>query len=378
MIRIKKVETKKDLSDFIKFPDKLYKGNPYRVPPLHLLETAALRVDKNPAFEYCEASYWLAYKDDVIVGRIAGILSHRFVEIWGEKLARFGWIDFNDDYEVSALLFKTVEEWALSKGFTGMHGPLGFSDMDLEGALVEGFNEISTQAVIYNYPYYLNHYKKNGYTKDADWLQYEIKVPDKVPEKIYKMSELIKERYDLRVLKVKKAKELLPYGKSMFATLNESFKDLYGFVPLSEKQIDYYIKQYFSMIDPRYVCFISDKSNEIIGFGVSVPSLSKALIKARGKLFPFGFVHIIKALKKNDTIDMLLQAVKPKYQNKGIPAIFFAEMMQAYIDAGIKTAITSHALEDNKAAYLMFSDYQARQHLRRRCYIKTLGKQNES
>lgn len=372
MLQIKKVQSKKDLSNFIAFPDVLYKNNLYRVPQLHTFEKGTLDSKKNPAFDFCEADYWLAIDNGKIVGRIAGIINHKFIERWGEKFARFGWIDFIDDLDVSALLLKTVEEWAIAKGMVGVHGPLGFTDMDLEGALIEGFDEVGTQAVIYNYPYYPTHYEKNGYAKDADWIQYEIKIPAQVPEKIKRIACLVKEKYKLRTIKAKSAKDFLPYTKSMFATLNEAFYNLYGFVALTDKQVEYYTKQYFSMINPKYVCFIVDEKDDVVGFGISLLSLSEAFIKAKGRLFPFGFIHILRGLQKNNKVDMLLQAVKPAYHNKGIPAIFFSEMMQAYIDNGIETAISSHALENNTSAYLMFGDYDARQHLKRRCYLKKL------
>ncbi|RLD54389.1 MAG: hypothetical protein DRJ01_18080 [Bacteroidetes bacterium] len=369
-IEIKEVKSKSDLNKFIAFPNKLYKGNKYRVPQLNAFEKSTLSPKKNPAFDFCEAKYWLAYKNGKIVGRIAGIINHKSNEIWKEKYVRFGWIDFIDDYDVSAALIKTVEDWAKSLNMEAVHGPLGFSDLDLEGMLVEGFSEISTQAEIYNYPYYPVHLEKIGYIKDVDWIQLKFNLPKNVPEKIIRVAEIVKKKYNLKLLKVKKAKEILPYVKSMFNTLNESYENLYGFVPLSEKQISYYTKQYFSMVNPKYVGFVIDEKDEVIAFGLSFFSLSKALMKAKGKLFPFGFIPILKAMKKNDTIDLLLHAVKPKYQNKGIPAIFYADMTQACIDDGIKTAITSHILEDNKPSLQMFNAFDTQQYLRHRIYVK--------
>lgn len=372
MIQIKEVQTKDELSNFIKFPDKLYSGNKFRVPQLHLYEKSILKPEKNPAFEFCEAKYWLAYQNDKIVGRIAGIINKKANEVWNEKTARFGWIDFIDNTDVSGHLIKAVEEWGKKKGMTKVQGPMGFTDMDLEGMLVEGFDEVGTQAVIYNYPYYPVHLEKNGYSKDVDWIQFKIKVPEEVPEKIKRISQLVQKKYNLRPLKATNAKDIIPYAKKMFGTLNESFTNLYGFVPLTEKQIDYYIKQYFSMVHPPYICFVLDSNDEVAGFGISFASLSEALIKTKGKLYPTGFIHILKAMRKNNKVDMLLQGVKPEYQNKGVPAIFFSEMMQAYIDNGVKTAISSHALENNESAFLMFKDYDHKQHLRRRSYIKHL------
>ena len=341
-------------------------------PNYTLTNAPRLAPKKNPAFDYCEAKYWLAYHDGKIVGRVAGIINNKANKTWKEKVVRFGWIDFIDEVDVSGMLLNTVEEWGKSKGMEAVQGPLGFTDMDLEGMLVKGFDEIGTQAVIYNFPYYPNHLENHGYKKDVDWVQYKINIPDKVPDKIKRVAEIVQRKYKVKSLQVKKPKELLPYAEKMFHLMNETFKDLYGYVPLSEKQIKYYTKMYFSMINPRYVCFVVNENDELIGFGLSLMSLSKALIKAKGKLFPFGFIHILKALKFNDTVDILLQAVRPEYINKGIPAIFFNEMTQVYIDEGIKYAISSHALEDNKSAFLMFDDFDNQQHLRRRSYAKTL------
>lgn len=371
-IEIKEVKSKSDLNKFIKFVDKLYKNNKYKVPQLHSFEKSSLIKEKNPAFDFCDAKYWLAYKDGEIVGRIAGIINNKSNEIWKEKNIRFGWIDFIDDIEVSKLLLKTVEDWGKENNISEIHGPLGFTDMDLEGMLVEGFNEIGTQATIYNYPYYPEHLEKLDYKKDVDWVQHEIKIPDSIPERVKRITNLVQKKYGLRILDAKKPKDILPYAKKMFTTLNDAFSHLYGYVPLTDKQIQKYTKDYFSMIDTRYVCFVLNKEDDVVGFGISVLSLSKALQKAKGKLFPFGFVHILKDLKKNDTVDLLLQGVKPDYIKKGVAAIFYNKLMQAYIDTGVKTAITSHILESNKNSHQMFDAYETRQHLRRRIYKKNI------
>ena len=373
MIQVIEVKTKKQLRDFIKFPDKLYKGNQYRVPPLHTFEIAALSPKKNPAFEFCEAKYWLAYENNQIVGRIAGIINNRGNEIWKENTVRFGWIDFIDNVDVVTALFKEVENWGRTKGMKKIQGPMGFCDMDMEGTLVEGFEELSTQTVLYNYPYYPDYIEKNGFTKDVDWIQYEIKVPDKIPDKVKRISELIPQKYNLRMLKFKSAKEVLPYGVKMFHTYNEALRHLYGFVPLSEAQIKDYIKQYFSMINPKYINFIVDANDEVVGFGICILSLSKAMIKAKGKLFPFGFIHILRDMKKNDTADLMIQAVTDEYKNKGLPAMFYASIMQEFIDNGVTTVISSAVLEHNKDSLLMFTNgYEVRQHMRRRSYSKEI------
>lgn len=371
-IKIREVVSKSDLNKFISFPDKLYKGNKYRVPPLHSFEKSTLSAKKNPAFDFCEAKYWLAYIDNVIVGRIAGIINARSNEIWKEQNVRFGWIDFIEDIDVAAILLKTVADWAKYKGLTAMHGPLGFCDMDFEGMLVEGFEEVATQAVIYNYPYYPIYLEKLGYKKDVDWVQLELILPKKNPERVIRIAEIVKRKYGLKYLKFKKAKDILPYAASMFKTLNESYKGLYGFVPLTEKQVAYYTDQYFSMIDPKYVGFVVDKEDEVVAFGVALLSLSEAFQKAKGKLFPFGFIPILQAMRKNDTLDLFLHSVKPEYQNKGVIAIFYAELTQACIDNKLKKAVTSHILEENKGSLQMFKAYDTRQHLRRRAYIKSI------
>jgi len=370
VIEIRVVLTNKDLNTFIKFPDQLYKGNPYRVPQLHTFEKSTLKKDKNPAFDYCEAKYWLAYRDGKVVGRIAGIYNPKSNERWKENNLRFGWIDFIDDIEVSQALIKAVEAWAKEKKLNRIHGPLGFTDMDLEGMLVEGFDEMATQAVLYNYPYYPELMEKMGFTKETDWVQMELKIPKEVPAKISRISKIVQEKYDLRYVKFKNAKQVKPYAKQVFDVINKSYINLYGFVPLTEKQIEYYVNLYFDMVNPKYLGFVVDKNDKLVGFGLGILSLSKAMIKAKGKLLPLGWFHLLKDLYYNDTIDLLLHAVLPEYTSKGVPAIFYDHMTQACIDNGVKTAITSHILEDNKPSLQMFNSFEKRQHLRRRIYAR--------
>jgi len=372
MITIKEVNSKLDLKTFIAFPDRLYKNNQFRATPLHQFERNILSQKKNPAFNYCEAKYWLAYKNGEVVGRIAAIVNHRFCEIWGEKNGRFGWIDFIDDLEVSKALLIEAETWLKSNGMVAIQGPLGFTDMDMEGMLVDGFDEYGTLAVIYNHPYYPEHMEIHGYNKDADWVQREIQIPKVVPERLTKFAKIIAEKYNVRPLKVKSAKELVPYAHSMFTTLNESFKHLYGFVPLTDKQIEIYTKEYFSIIVPEYVCFVVNEKEEVIGFGISMPSLTQALIKAKGNLFPRGIYHIYKTLKKHNVVDMYINGVRPDYQGKGIHTIYFTALMNAFIKNGITHAISNPQLETNNRALLLWEGYEQREHLRRRSFIKHL------
>jgi hypothetical protein len=371
-IVLTKVATKKELKRFIAFQNQLYKGNKFWCPQMRMDEINTLSRDKNPAFEFCEAEYWIAWRGKEMVGRIAGIINHKANERWNEKLVRFGWIDFIDELEVSRLLIDTVTAWGTSKGMNGIHGPLGFSDMDNEGMLIKGFDELATLASIYNYPYYVDHMEKLGFIKAADWVQYEFEIPPTIPEKVDRLSLLVQEKYKLRILKAKKAKELLPYAPKMFKTLNAAFSELYGYTVLTQKQVDMYIKAYFGFVRPEFISFVIDEQDEVVGFGVSLPSLTRALQKCDGKLFPFGFLYLLKAMKKNDTIDMYLNGVRPDYHAKGVNALYYNEMHRAYIKYGIKKAVTNPQLEDNAKALTIWKNFNGRQHLTRRCWIKHL------
>ncbi len=373
MITIKEVKTRRDLNKFIKFPDKLYAGNQYRATLLHRYERLILKKDKNPAFEHCESQYWLALEDGKIVGRVAAIINWLQKKEDGKQCGRFGWLDFIDDRKVSTKLFEVAEKWLKNKGVQVVQGPLGFSDMDLEGLLIEGFEEIGTQSTLYNAPYYAQHIEAAGYVKDVDWIQKELQIPKEVPERLKRFSKIIAEKNNLRVLKVKRAKQLLPYAEDMFHTLNKAFSHLYGFVPLTDRQIKHYINQYFGLIKPEFVCFVLNEKDEVVGFGVTMPSITRGLIKAKGKLFPFGFIHILRDLYgKNDIMDMYLNGVRPDYQGKGVHAIYYAELMQSYIDHNVKIAISNPQLEENARALQLWKHYEHRTHIRRRSYRKEI------
>jgi GNAT superfamily N-acetyltransferase len=370
---ITEVKTVQQLKKFIHFPYKLYAGNKFWVPPLISDQMNILMRDRNPAFEFCEAVYWLAYNGNKIVGRIAGIINHRYNEIWGRKMAKFGWMDFIDDEEVSGALLKTVEAWAREKGMDCLCGPLSFCGMDPEGVLIEGFEELSTISTQYNYPYYMKHFERLGYRKETDWVEFDLKVPQEIPEKVDRLGEVVLKRSKLRIAETKKAKDLLPYGKELFALINETYKDLEGAVPMTDRQIDVYIKQYFSYISTEYIKIILDENNKIAAFGIGMPSLSKAFQKARGRLFPFGFLHILRAIKKNDCVDLYLVAVRPDLQNKGINAILMTEVNKACIRNGIDRVESGGELEENTKVQAFWKHYDARQHKRRRSYIKDLA-----
>jgi hypothetical protein len=369
-IRIQRVVSKRDLTAFIGFPFHLYDRNEYWCPPLRMDEKTTLRKDKNPAFEFCEAEYWLAYKGNELAGRIAGIINHKANARWNERLVRFGWIDFIDDPEVSAKLIGTVEAWGREKGMTGIHGPLGFSDMDNEGMLIEGFNEQGTITSIYNYPYYPVHMEKLGFLKAADWVQFEVTITPEVPDKVRRMAAIVEKKYNLHVIKAKKAKELFPYAKKMFIMLNEAFDNLYGYSQLSEKQIDKYIRQYFGFIRPEFTTLVVDEKDDIIAFGIALPSLTKAIRRAKGRLFPFGFIYLLRALKTNRYVDMALVGVRPDYQAKGVLALVYLDLHQSYIDNKIVIGYTNPQLESNVKALSIWKNFKARQHIKRRCWVK--------
>jgi ribosomal protein S18 acetylase RimI-like enzyme len=335
-------------------------------------EKRTLRSDKNPAFADCKAKYWLAYRDGKIVGRIAGIINQKYIEKWGNKYARFGWIDFIDDSEVSRALFGAVESWAMNKGMKGIHGPLGFTDLDKEGLLVEGFEEPGTMLMLYNYDYYRRHIEDLGYTKDAEWVEYQIRTPDEIPEKVIRVGNLALKRGGFRLVRARKPKDLKRYAREIFEILNTEYADLYATVPLSAEQIDAYIKQYFSFIDPRFNKVILDKQERVAAFGIALPSLTRALQKSRGRIFPFGFLYILNAMKNTRALDLGLVAVRNEYRKLGLPAILMTEITKSAIDAGIKSAESSGELEDNDQVQAFWRHYNARIHKRRRAYFKAL------
>jgi len=372
-VTIKEISSRRDLKKFIYFPDQLYKGNPYRVPPLRFSELTNLRRDKNPAFEFCDVKFWLAYKDGKIAGRIAGIINSRYIEKWGKKYARFGWFDFIEDEEVSRSLLTTVENWAREKGMEGVHGPLGFTDLDQEGMLVEGFEELGTLATLYNYPYYPVHMEKHGYRKDVDWVEFEIFPPKpEEHEKLQRIADVVSKRNKLTTVTLKKGKDIIPYARGIFSVLNEAFEGLYGVVPLTDKQIDFYIDQYLGFVRPDYVSIVLDENKNVGAFAITLPSLSRALQKAKGRLFPFGIFHILKAMKQTDVVDLCLIGVRPDLQGKGVNAVVMRQLTDILVGHHIIKAETNHELEANDRVQNQWKFYQHRQHKRRRCYLKSI------
>lgn len=378
-IQIKRVETKKDLKRFIEFHYDLYKGNPYDVPNLYSDEVNTLSKDKNAAFDFCEAEYYLALKEGKIVGRVAAIINHKANEKWKKKDVRFGWIDFIDDIEVSRALFKAVEEYGRKKGMNDIVGPLGFTDMDPEGMLTWGFDKLGTMATIYNYEYYPQHMEKlGGWEKDNDYVEYYLVVPEKSPEKYTKIAEMVEKRYNLHVRKLTK-KDIFQggYGKKLFDLINLTYSDLYGFSELTDRQIDQYVKMYFPLADLDLVTVIEDgnKDNQLAGLGITIPSLSHALQKCRrGRLFPFGWWHLLRAIKfhKTDGVDLLLMGFLPEYRSKGANALLFADLIPRYVDYGFKWGETQVEMESNEGVQSQWGPLDPINHKKRRCYRRSL------
>lgn len=376
-VTIKKVTTKRELKRFIRFNYELYKGNPYSVPDLYddMLNTFNRR--KNAAFEFCEAEYFLAYKDGQLVGRVAAIINNRANQTWGKKEVRFGWIDFTDDAEVSEALIRTVEQWGKERGMTHIVGPLGFTDMDAEGMLIEGFDQLGTMATIYNYPYYPQHMERMGFVKDADWVEFKIYVPDAIPEKHLRISQLVQRKYNLKIKKYTSGKKIAQdYGQAIFGLINEAFAPLYGYSALSQRQIDQYVKMYLPILDLRMVTLVTDADDQLVAVGISMPSLSRALQKSHGRLLPFGWYHLLKALyfkRRSHVLDLLLVAVKPEYQNKGVNALLFSDLIPVYRQLGFEYAESNVELEQNGKVQAQWEYFKTEQHKRRRAFIKEIG-----
>ena len=366
--------TKKELKKFVQFGIDLYKGNDYFIPPLIFDEVNTLLPDKNPAFDFCRSQSFMAYRDGKPVGRITGIINSIVNERTGEKTLRFGFADFIDDEEVVDGLFGAVEAWGREQGMTSVVGPMGFSDMDHEGMLIEGFEELGTMATIYNYPYYPVHMERMGYEKEVDWMEYRMTIPDAVPDKYLRIADIVGKKYNLRTIKFTSRKKIKnQYGRALFELINEAYDGLYGYSPLTERQINYYIDMYLGILRLEDVCVIVDAEDRLVAVGISIPSFSRALQKGKGKLFPFGWWHLLKALRgKTDVVDLLLIAVKPEYLSKGVNALIFADLLPGYIKNGYKYAESNPELEENASVQLQWQYFERRQHRRRRAFKKSL------
>ena len=380
LIEIKKVESKKDLKTFIDFHYDLYEGNEYDVPNLFSDEMNTLRQDKNAAFEFCEAEYYLAYKDGKLAGRVAAIINHKANNKWGKKSVRFGWIDFIDDREVSKALLDAVEKYGREKGMEDVVGPLGFTDMDPEGMLVWGFDQLGTMPTIYNYAYYPEHIEAlEGFEVDNKYVEFKIMVPDEVPEKYAKIAMMIEKRYNLHVRKLTK-KDVFQggMGQKIFDLINDTYKDLYGYSELSQKQIDQLIKSYLGFLDFNLITCIedwTDGEHKLIGVGITMPSLAHALRKChRGRLLPFGWFHVLRAIKmhKTNIVDLLLIGILPEYRAKGANALLFADLIPWYQKYGIEWGETQVELETNAGVQGQWGALTPVMHKRRKCYKKII------
>ena len=363
--------TKSEIKKYVQFGIDLYKGNDCFVPPIVFDEIDTLLPEKNPAFDFCRAQSFMAYRDGKPVGRITAIINDVVNQRTGEKAMRFGWVDFIDDNEVVDALFKAAEEWGRNQGMTTIVGPLGFTDMDHEGMLVEGFDEMGTMATIYNYPYYPTHMERMGYAKEAGWVEFRISIPESVPDKYQRIADIVRKKFNLHTVKFTSRKKLKEkYGQALFDLINEAYDKLYGFSPLTQRQIDYYIGMYLSFLRLEDVSVIVDEDEKLVGLGITMPSFSRALQKSGGKLFPFGWWHILKAMRgKTDTVDLMLIAVAKEYLNKGVNALLFADLIPGYIKNGYKWAESNPELEENSSVQLQWQYFDYRQH-RRRCAFK--------
>ena len=374
-VQIKTVSSKREMKIFARFANKLYKGNKYYVPSMPMDDLNTFDKEKNGAFDFSEAEFYLAYKDGEVVGRVAAIINHKANDSWNVKQVRYGWIDFIDDLEVSAALLDAVVSFGKARGMTQIVGPLGFTDFDPEGMLVEGFDRLSTMALIYNHPYYPEHMKKHGYYKETGWVEYRITIPEEMPEKHVKYAELIKQRYNLKVRKLTRRQiKKERYGHKLFQLINETYCVLYGYSLLSEKQIDQYVDMYLSIVDTKMLTFVENAEGELIAAGISIPSLSEALQKCNGEIFPFGWWHLLKTMfwKKPDTLDLLLIGIRPDYQNKGLNSLLFMDLFTNYKKLGFKYAETNANLETNAKVQAMWVPFEKELHKRRWVFGKDI------
>lgn len=375
-VEIREISTKKGLKQFIEFANDLYADNPYYCPPLFFDEMNCFTPDKNPALEVSDYKLWMAFRDNKPVGRIAGIINHRANEKWNNKHVRFGWFDFIDDFEVSKALLDTVAAWGKAKGMDALNGPVGFTDFDHEGLLLEGYDYPAVMASLYNYPYYVKHVDAYGLTKEADWIEIQAYPPkDGCPDRINRIADIVKERSHVRVDKVKNSRELVrKYGIEYMDVIDEAYQKLYNFQPMTDAQKNYYKRMYFPLLNFDFVTIVINEKDEIVGVGLGMPDISNALRKCRGRLFPFGWYHILKALKAKqmDVFSFLLVAIRPDYQDKGIMALLFQDQMPIISKYGIKILETTNILETNTKNIANFTQFDHKIHKRHRAYIKAI------
>lgn len=367
-ISVIEVKNSEQLKQFVRFPMDLYKNNPYYVPALINDEIKIWSTKENPALQYSEAKQFLAYQNNKIVGRIALMINHKEERELGIKKVRFGWIDFIDDEKVSQALIGKAVEYAKEKNIGKIEGPMGFTNLDKAGMLTLGFDKLATMIGIYNHAYYPQHLEKMGLTKEKEWVEFEIMFPDSLPEKIYKFNELISQKYHLKVLRFKSKEEILQYVDAMFDLLDETYKHLSTYTPISDEQRKTYKEKYFPLIDKDFIVCIADENNNLVSFAITMPSYSKALQKSKGKLLPFGWWHFLQAGKKNDRANFYLIGIHPDYQRRGVTSIIFKEIWDIFNKKGVKYLETNPELEENKSIQLLWQDYNPVNHKRRRTY----------
>ena len=372
MIEVKQITSQRDIKKFVKFPFTLYKNSPYWVPPLINDEMETLDKEKNPVFKNADAAYYLAYRDGKTVGRIAVIINHVEIKETGKKKVRFGWLDMIDDLDVTQALIAKAFEKGAELGLEYIEGPVGFGNMEKAGILTDGFDKMNTMITWYHHPYYAQHFEKLGFEKQATWVEFSLSIPPSIKEKVAKFSGIVKQRYHLSVIEFNSKKEILPYVDKMFELLNKTYNSLQTFVPIQQYQIDYYKEKYFSFIQPDYITCIKDKNDELVAFSIVMPSFSKALKKANGSLFPFGWYHLWKAQRKNDKAAFYLIGIDPEYQGKGVTAIIFEEMQNLFNSKGIDKVETNPELIENTAVQLLWKDYKPVQHKERSTFKKSI------
>lgn len=374
-LEIREITTRKELKQFIEFTNTLYRECEYYCPPLFFDEMNCFDKEKNPALEVCDYKLWMAYRDGKAVGRIAGVVNYKANEKWGYKNARFGWFDFVDDLEVSKALLDTVAAWGKEKGMTAINGPVGFTDFDHQGLLLEGYDYLAPMASLYNFQYYVKHFDAYGLTKDADWIEIQVYPPTCCPERLNRIAEIVKERSKVRVDKVKNSRELVrKYGIEYMDVIDIAYQKLYNFQPMTIKQKNYYKDMYFPILNFDFVTLVVNDKDEVVGVGVGMPDISEPLRKCGGHLFPFGWYHVLKALKAKemDAFNFLLIAVRPDYQDKGINSLFFQDQIPYINKYKIKRLETTAILETNTKNIANFTQFDHKMHKRRRAYIKQI------
>ena len=374
-VEIKQVTTLRELKKFVRFGNDFYKDCEYFCPQLIMDELNTFNAKVNPAHEVCEHVLYMAYRDSKIVGRIAGIINHAANARWNVKHVRFGWIDFIDDQEVSFALLDAVAAWGKSKGMEKINGPVGFTDFDHQGLLLEGYDHLAPMASLYNYPYYVRHLEAYGLVKEADWIEYQINPQTELPDRFMRMDQIVRERTKVRVDKVRSAKELVKkYGTQYIDVIDVAYQKLYNFQPLTDRQKKYYCDSYFPILNFDFVTVVVNEKDEVVAVGVGMPDISNALRKCKGSLFPFGWYHLLKALraKQMEAFDLLLIAVRPDYQDKGLNAVIIADQHPYFVKYGIKRVETTSILETNTKNQTHWELFPHKIHKRRRAYLKEM------